>query len=596
MSFEVAQQTFRSLGLPSSDVDQVWALLHTVSGAERYNDHQRLTRSVFFTTMRGAEIITSLFDVIARVSHSYGGSEQGVPISRAFEGGHYVKEPLRLEAFEEQVVKLLPLAKQDARMLFSFLDASQDGQVMIDDVLDVLTEVQAAYLPHPRADNARRLVDMDASSASDGVAPILEEEDVDVDDDREVLAELDSMTMSQQDIMPGSSAFRSKTPSSPRCRSVVSASISPSDVIREDVGAVRGASSCAASSCIDRLALVSTALPESSEDSEEEKGRCSAKVQLPPRPWTSMSTVGSNWRQIGNEPAPVLTSVPAGSADSAGAAQGIDTSEAAQAHVLPTLADGAASASDIAAEGSDGRPRPMLAKAGSNRPTFAPRGSVVRRASSAAAGIVAMKCASDHRKSKGMFGEMMDAAVYCAKPTCLSGVGGAAAGSSGGRADDATARRADSRSSRLDASSPTSTDQGVSRPPSSVKHGNTLTFAAIAAALRSPGQSVPTLPALPSTVGAAVGTETPRAAVVVGAQMHRTGGAQTPRAAGERYPTFPSQPPTGTKFQRPRRVSLSPTPVGRKEQSRFKSDIRSSTALRGYSPVSEAPLSANTKR
>lgn len=408
------------------------------------------------------------------------------------------------------------------------------------------------------------------------------------------------------------SAFRSKTPSSPRCRSVVSASISPSDVIREDVGAVRRSSSCAASSCIDRLALVSTALPESSEDSEEEKGRYSAKVQLPPRPWTSMSTAGSNWRQIGNEPASVLTSVPAGSADTAGAAQGIDTSEAAQAHVLPTLADGAASASDIAAEGSDGRhcyvdrgcdvaprdlrPRPMLAKAGSTRPTFAPRGSVVRRASSAAAGIVAMQCASDHRKSKGMFGEMMDAAVYCAKPTCLSGVGGAAAGSSGGRADDATARRADSRSSRLDASSPTSTDQGVSRPPSSVKHGNTLTFAAIAAALRSPGQSVPTLPALPSTVGAAVGTETPRAAVVVGAQMHRTGGAQTPRAAGERYPTFPSRPPTGTEFQRPRRVSLSPTPVGRKEQSRFKSDIRSSTALRGYSSVSEAPLSANTKR
>jgi len=249
------KRALQQVGVMGDDAGYLHALLRAAPIAERSSDvrYPNVSRVAFMATMRGAESLTRLFDLLECLQNEHG------PVSCAFEANSYTKAPLPIGTFEEELAVLLHTTVEETRTLFAYLDFHQDGLVCIDDLLDALTLMQATFLPSRRAKE-------------------------------ETLAELPKPSDWQDDESLGDLASRSRSAMSPseieatgRASSELTiATISPMD-LKVPLRA-KGGSAASGSYSIHRI---STALPDS--DSESADGDVRVRQQ---RPWTSMAFTG----------------------------------------------------------------------------------------------------------------------------------------------------------------------------------------------------------------------------------------------------------------------------------------------------------------
>jgi len=135
-------KAMQALNIRRAEASQMFAILRAIPCTEHSHDAKALSRKAFLDAMRGhaVEANDTLLRVLLRLSQEYG------PVSRAFET-FYPEELLAPDSFMEYVERTLDCEEMEVRMLFSHLDVHREGHVAIDDLLDALTAMQAAYLP-----------------------------------------------------------------------------------------------------------------------------------------------------------------------------------------------------------------------------------------------------------------------------------------------------------------------------------------------------------------------------------------------------------------------------------------------------------------
>eukprot|EP00928_Gymnodinium_smaydae_P094558 TRINITY_DN795_c1_g1_i1.p1 TRINITY_DN795_c1_g1~~TRINITY_DN795_c1_g1_i1.p1 ORF type:complete len:2409 (-),score=564.29 TRINITY_DN795_c1_g1_i1:120-7346(-) len=136
----------RQLSIAASDANHLFAMVRVAAGADQGSaaDVRILHRAAFLNALRplACGATGRMLGLLLRHSHE--------PISCAFEAD-YPREPVPLATFESCVCPLLNVAPQDAKVMFAYLDANNSGFLRIDQLLDALTMMQAAYLPPPAA-------------------------------------------------------------------------------------------------------------------------------------------------------------------------------------------------------------------------------------------------------------------------------------------------------------------------------------------------------------------------------------------------------------------------------------------------------------
>jgi hypothetical protein len=136
----------RSAWVGLADAGQLFAILKAVPFTSNSQDHRVLLKSAFVHGLkndRAIELYGRSMDLMLLLTRRCG------VVSASFEG-QYTSEPLRAAAFEEEVGSLLQVARHEVRPLFALLDShgtQKDGRVSVHGLIDLLTEMQALYLP-----------------------------------------------------------------------------------------------------------------------------------------------------------------------------------------------------------------------------------------------------------------------------------------------------------------------------------------------------------------------------------------------------------------------------------------------------------------
>eukprot|EP00931_Biecheleriopsis_adriatica_P065536 TRINITY_DN40045_c0_g1_i1.p1 TRINITY_DN40045_c0_g1~~TRINITY_DN40045_c0_g1_i1.p1 ORF type:complete len:3406 (+),score=825.34 TRINITY_DN40045_c0_g1_i1:101-10318(+) len=136
----------KQLSVPLMDAGHVWiqmvSLLRSLGSGPA--GEVSISKNMWLTAMKLAEVGTRLFELVSRLSIQ---KERVRHVSEAFESDCYDRNPLPLERFQEELARLFEMPASDAKLFFAFLDTRQDASVTIDDLMDVLTTLQASYLP-----------------------------------------------------------------------------------------------------------------------------------------------------------------------------------------------------------------------------------------------------------------------------------------------------------------------------------------------------------------------------------------------------------------------------------------------------------------
>jgi len=236
----------------------------------------------YLSAMKHAEVSTRLFELLQRlcIHQNQDGSESIMAVSKAFENMGYDRSVLSPNGFEHELAHL-QISSHDAKLIFHFLDHQQEGVLMVDNLIDALTTLQALYLPwkavtaEPKA-SEEEIRKKAMTAIKKEAAPLTPEKR-----DKGMGNVLDAVTRKPKD---ESHAFA--RPPSGLHAAITSHDLqgdhTPSSSSTSRPNTVQ-ASSCP-SACRSAM-TVSTAIPADSDSDEERKEAV--------RPWSSMSGVAA---------------------------------------------------------------------------------------------------------------------------------------------------------------------------------------------------------------------------------------------------------------------------------------------------------------
>ncbi|CAE8585319.1 unnamed protein product [Polarella glacialis] len=290
------QRGLLQMSVNSDDAGELFAQLRSVPLQDKPSG-QSLTRSALFAAMQKPDAISRLIQLLTKLQHK---NQKGVSASASssFEGRSYGTAQLSQADFERQMAKLSLGTIQEAKLIYSYLDVNQDGQVHMDDLLNALTAFEGGYLPYREVKPAAFFPkdpepeSSDAAEESSGsrqtpssklkaliksrLSPTLRllRSTMTSPVDLRSASRAETIAEELAEDRPGltDSALSMRPPSS-----LLSVAISPTDIKSCHAG---GSSASGRSTA---LAAASTALPDDS-DSDEERRQEAREVR---RPWTS---------------------------------------------------------------------------------------------------------------------------------------------------------------------------------------------------------------------------------------------------------------------------------------------------------------------
>lgn len=159
VSLQKWQQSMLKMSVSHFDALQLFRLIitspfHAAMPPSQISDGLRISRAAFLAAMRSSAIDASntILELLQRTRSLF-------PVSAAFESHPFPRHPLDQNASAEAVAPILQRCRaasqifassealrEEAILLFNYLDVYSEGLVMVESLLEVMTAVQAAYL------------------------------------------------------------------------------------------------------------------------------------------------------------------------------------------------------------------------------------------------------------------------------------------------------------------------------------------------------------------------------------------------------------------------------------------------------------------